>query len=119
MGRAFKPIALVVEDDPDQRELLKVLLEEAEMHVFACESAEAALRILDRYGAGMSLLVTDVQLAGILTGADLARVAKEHYPVLSVIVTSGSAKPKLPADTVFMPKPWQALEILKQAERAQ
>ena len=47
MGRAFKPIALVVEDDPDQRELLKVLLEEAELHVFACESAEAALRILD------------------------------------------------------------------------
>jgi len=31
----------------------------------------------------------------------------------------GSAKPKLPSDTVFMPKPWRALEILKQAERVQ
>jgi DNA-binding NtrC family response regulator len=119
MGQAFKPIALVVEDDPDQRELLTVLLEEAELHVFTCESAEAAIRILDKYGAGMSLLVTDVQLAGILTGADLARIAKQRYPELSVIVTSGSAKPKLPADTVFMPKPWRALEILKQAERTQ
>jgi hypothetical protein len=67
----------------------------------------------------MSLLITDVQLAGTLTGADLARIAKQRYPGLSIIVTSGSAKPKLPADTVFMPKPWQALEILKQAERAQ
>jgi DNA-binding response OmpR family regulator len=47
MGQAFKPIALVVEDDPDQRELLTVLLEESELHVFGCESAEAALRILD------------------------------------------------------------------------
>jgi len=119
MGRAFKPIALVVEDDPDQRELLTILLEEAELHVFGCESAEAALRILDKYGSGMSLLVTDVQLAGILTGADLARIAKQRYPDLSIIVTSGSAKPKLPADILFMPKPWQALEILKQAERAQ
>ena len=119
MGQAFKPIALVVEDDAYQRELLKVLLEETELHVFACESAEAALRILDQYGSGMSLLVTDVQLAGVLTGADLARIAKQRYPELSIIVTSGSAKPKLPADTVFMAKPWQALEILKQAERAQ
>ena len=117
MGQAFKPIALVVEDDPDQRELLTVLLEEAELHVFACESAEAALRILEKYGTGMSLLVTDVQLAGILTGADLARIAKQRYPELAIIVTSGSAKPKLPADTMFMPKPWRALEILKQAER--
>lgn len=117
MGQAFKPIALVVEDDPDQRELLKVLLEESELHVFGCESAEAALRILEKYGSGMSLLITDVQLAGALTGADLARVAKQRYPGLSIIVTSGSAKPKLPVDTLFMQKPWRALEILKQAER--
>jgi len=119
MGQAFKPIALVVEDDPDQRELLTMLLEESELHVFGCESAEAAIRILDRYGAGMSLIVTDVQLAGVLTGADLARIAKQRYPDLSIIVTSGSAKPKLPSDTLFMPKPWHALEILKEAERVQ
>ena len=119
MGQAFKPIALVVEDDPDQRELLTILLEEAELHVFGCESAEAALRILDRYGSGMSLIVTDVQLAGVLTGADLARIAKQRYPDLAIIVTSGSAKPKLPSNTLFMPKPWRALEILKEAERVQ
>ena len=118
-GRAFKPIALVVEDDPDQRELLTLLLEESELHLFSCESAEAALRILDKYGSGISLIVTDVQLAGALTGADLAQIAKQRYPDLSVIVTSGSAKPKLPSDTVFMPKPWRAVEILKQAERVQ
>ena len=118
MGSAFKPIALVVEDDQDQRELLTVLLEESQLHVFGCESAEAALRIIDKYGSGMSLLVTDVQLAGTLTGADLARIAKQRYPDLSVIVISGSAKPKLLSDILFMPKPWPALEILKEAERA-
>ena len=56
MGQAFKPIALVVEDDPDQRDLLSVLLEEVEFHVFACESAEAALGILDKYGSAMSMV---------------------------------------------------------------
>jgi DNA-binding NtrC family response regulator len=117
MGQAFKPIALVVEDDPDQRDLLSVLLEEVEFHVFACESAEAALGILDKYGSAMSLVVTDVQLAGRMTGADLARVAKHRHPNLSVIVTSGSTEPALPSDTVFMPKPWRALDILREAER--
>jgi DNA-binding NtrC family response regulator len=117
MGKAFKPIALVVEDDPDQRDLLSVLLEEAEFHVFSCESAEAALSLLDKYGSAMSMMVTDVQLAGNMTGADLAHAAKRRHPNLSVIVTSGSAQPKLPSDTLFMPKPWRALDILREAER--
>ncbi len=117
MGHAFKPIALVVEDDSDQRELLMVLLEESDLQVFGCESGEAALRILDKFGSGMSMLVTDVQLAGSMTGADLARIAKQRHPSLAVIVTSGGAKPKLPSDATFMPKPWRALDILRQAER--
>jgi two-component system, cell cycle response regulator CpdR len=117
MGQTFKPIALVVEDDRDQRDLLGVLLEEAEYQVFSCESAEAALGLLDRYGSTMSMLVTDVQLAGTMTGADLAHVAKRRHPNLSIIVMSGSAKPALPQDTLFMPKPWRALDILREAER--
>ena len=117
MGQAFKPIALVVEDDPDQRDLLMVLLEESDLRVFGCESAEAALRLLDKYGSGTSLLVTDVQLAGTMTGADLARIAKRRHPNLAIIVTSGGAKPKLPSDAMFMPKPWRALDILREAQR--
>jgi DNA-binding NtrC family response regulator len=116
-GHAFKPIALVVEDDPDQRDLLRILLEESEFQVFGCESAEAALLILDRYGSGMLLLVTDVQLAGSMTGAELARIAKQRHPDLSIIVISGSPMPKLPSDTLFMQKPWRALDILREAER--
>lgn len=38
--RPDKPIALVVEDDIWQRELMVVLLEESEMTVIQCESAE-------------------------------------------------------------------------------
>jgi hypothetical protein len=41
MGQAsqFKPIALVVEDDKMQREMVVILLEESEMGVIRCESA--------------------------------------------------------------------------------
>ena len=45
MGQAtpYKPIALVVEDNALQREHAVVLLEECEMAVVQCDSAEAAL----------------------------------------------------------------------------
>ncbi len=45
MGQAnpYKPTALVVEDDGMQREMLALLLEESDMCVIECESAEAAV----------------------------------------------------------------------------
>ena len=53
MGQAspFKPIALVVEDDASQRELVVVLLEESEMGVIQCQSAEEALLYWKRWAA--------------------------------------------------------------------
>jgi CheY-like chemotaxis protein len=53
----FKPIALVVEDDVLQRELAVVLLEECEMGVIECESAEGALRVLEKMGECVSMIL--------------------------------------------------------------
>ena len=120
MGQAMRPLALVVEDDRAQREVLSVLLEESEMKVLECESAEAAILLLEKYGDHLSLLFTDVQLAGKMDGATLAAFAKQHFPNLTVIVTSGRACPReLPPDAKFMPKPWHAIDVLREAERAQ
>ena len=44
------PLALVVEDDDNQRALLSTLLEESEMEVLECDSAEAAISVLNRIG---------------------------------------------------------------------
>jgi len=117
MGQAFRPIALVVEDDPDQRDFVSVLLEECDMRVVSCETAETAVSLLDKYGAAVALIFTDVQLAGTMDGASLAAVAKNRFPDLMVIVTSGSGEPALPRDTKFMPKPWRALDVLREAAR--
>jgi CheY-like chemotaxis protein len=65
MGQA-KPsrhIALVVEDDWLQRADIVSLLEESGMHVMQCESAEAALSVLDKFGGCLTMLFTDVNLA--------------------------------------------------------
>jgi two-component system cell cycle response regulator CpdR len=121
MGQAtpFKPIALVVEDDALQRELVVVLLEESDMGVIECESAEAALGVLDRIGGCLSLMFTDVNLAGAMDGLTLAHFARKQFPGLHVIVTSGTPRTDLPEGAKFLAKPWQPLDVLREAERTQ
>ena len=36
---------------------------------------------------------------------------------MTVIITSGRACPGVPKDTLFIPKPWKALDILMEAEK--
>src|SRR4030095_14922214 len=90
----YKPIALVVEDDVWQREWVVALLEESEMGIFLCESAEEALRVLEKMGGCVSLMFTDVNLAGKIDGVELAHFATQCYPNIHVIVTSGRALTK-------------------------
>ena len=122
MGQStpFKPIALIVEDNELLREMVVTLLEESEMAVIQCESAEAALRVLERMGGCISMLFTDVNLAGMLDGIDLAHFAKKRFPAMNVVVTSGAERTKsLPAGAMFMSKPWRPLDVLREAERSQ
>ena len=116
----FKPIALVVEDDQMQRELVAMLLEECDMGVIQCESAETALEVLNKLGTSLSMLYTDVNLSGSMNGVDLAHIAAKEYPDIHVVVASGKALPKdLPHQALFMPKPWLTLDLLREAERSQ
>jgi two-component system cell cycle response regulator CpdR len=122
MGQAnpFKPIALVVEDDAAQRELVTALLEESEMGVIECESAEMAMRVLEKMGGSVSMIFTDVELAGKINGVELAHFATQCYPEIPVIVTSASGLThSLPEGAIFMPKPWLALDVLREAQRSQ
>ncbi len=89
-SKPYRATALVVEDDPTQREMLCLLLEESEIDVIECESAEAAELVLEQADASLVLLMTDVNLAGHMNGVELAHVAKKYNPELDVIVTSGT-----------------------------
>jgi DNA-binding NtrC family response regulator len=114
-------MALIVEDDPDVRELAAALLEETDLRVIECEDAEQAFGVLVREGDDVALLFTDIRLPGLLDGVDLARRAKAAWPHISIVITSGYAagRPEtIPDNVVFLPKPWLALDVLMQAERA-
>ena len=118
MGQA-NPIALVVEDDDFLRLDLMMLLEESEMDVIPCNSAETALRELEKKGERVSMLMTDVNLAGKIDGVELAHFTHDCYPEIHVVVTSGSPLTRsLPDGATFMSKPLLLLDVLHEAERS-
>jgi two-component system cell cycle response regulator CpdR len=117
-SKPFRATALVVEDDPMQREMICLLLEESDMDVIECESGEAAELVLEEAGAGLVMLMTDVQLAGHMNGVELAHVAKKFNPDMDVIVTSGiPLRQALPDGVKFWTKPWAPLDVIREAER--
>jgi DNA-binding NtrC family response regulator len=118
MAHAYRTTALVVENDEMQRALVSVLLEESEMNVIQCESAEAAVLVLEESGDSVSLVFTDVDLAGIMDGIELAHIAKQRFPDMHILVTSGSPRVRrLPDGSVFMAKPWNPIDLLREAEK--
>jgi CheY-like chemotaxis protein len=114
-------LALIVEDDAELRWLTSALLEESELDIIECESAEAALATMLIRGKDVALIFADVRLPGVMDGVDLAREVKMRWPHLTVVVTSGNPGERLehlPAGVIYMPKPWQPLNVLMVAERA-
>ena len=123
MGDADKParIALIVEDDLDVRSLTAALIEETDLEVVEAESAEEGLDFLRRHASEVALLFTDIRLPCMMDGVDLAQRVRAKWPWIRVVVTSadpGDRIEDLPGGAKFMPKPWRALEVLMEAERA-
>jgi FixJ family two-component response regulator len=110
-------LALVVEDDQLQREVMADLLSAESMDVIQCESAEAGELVLAKVGLELSVLVTDVTLAGTQTGLQLAQFALEQFPKLRVVVVSGQDDLSIPPGACFLRKPWQPLDLLREATR--
>ncbi|KQP82612.1 response regulator receiver protein [Methylobacterium sp. Leaf113] len=115
------PIALVVEDDADVRNLATAVLEESDLDVIACDTAEAAISVLERSGGNVALLFADVRLGSGMDGIALASTVERRWPDVRVVLTSGGdarGGGSLPAQAVYMQKPWRALDVLVQAEHA-
>jgi DNA-binding NtrC family response regulator len=113
-----KRYALVVEDDIGQREMVIVLLEGAGFEVLQSDTAEAAMIILQQAGRDLSLLVSDVRLNGDMPGSQLARFARQLFPNIKVIITSGKEWPVLPDGAIFLRKPWKPLDLVREAKLA-
>jgi DNA-binding NtrC family response regulator len=64
MGRvqSRRRIALIVEDDAELRLLTTMVLEESELDIIECESAEAALATMLLRGQNVAMIFADIRL---------------------------------------------------------
>jgi CheY-like chemotaxis protein len=71
---------LIVEDDAEQRLLMKMMLEESELDIIECDSAEMALATMLLRGKDVAMIFADIRLSGVMDGIALAREAKIRWP---------------------------------------
>jgi signal transduction histidine kinase/ActR/RegA family two-component response regulator len=82
---------LVVEDDDNVRAYSVETLRELGYRVIEAQDGPSALHLLERQ-TRIDLLFTDVVLPGGMTGAQVAARARELYPTLKVLFTTGYAR---------------------------
>jgi DNA-binding NtrC family response regulator len=107
-----KFVALIVEDDPLQRECLADLLKSEGLEVVECDNGEVAELVLASTGPELRSLVTDVEIGGGMSGVELAQYAKRRFPGLNVVMVSGHGPPYVPQDAHFLMKPYEPQQLL-------
>ena len=108
---------LVVEDEDDIRDMLVMVLEQADLHVMAAASAEQAWSLLAEHH--VDLVVLDWMLPGI-SGVELARRLKKEpsYKDLSIILLTarGEEEDKIRGLEIgaddYMTKPFSPKELV-------
>ena len=84
---------LVVEDNTALRRVVMRQLGELGYRVLAAENAAAGLKLLDR--RSVDLLLTDVVMPGGINGRELARRARQRWPGIKIVFTSGFSEARL------------------------
>jgi CheY-like chemotaxis protein len=79
---------LVVEDDPDVRDMTVAMLEGLDYATLQCPDGKSALKILETV-PDVKLLFSDVVLPGGMSGPELARVIRDDRPDIGILFTSG------------------------------
>ncbi|WJR66461.1 response regulator [Neorhizobium sp. CSC1952] len=109
-----KAVVLIVEDEPLIRFTTLDALEEVGHVVLEAANADEAM-VLFRNRPDINIVFTDVNMAGSMDGIQLARRIRAIRPSVGIIITSGvvNLDPMLlPANTVFLPKPYQHEKLL-------
>lgn len=110
-------ICLIVDDEPAIRTYLRVVLNGEGFRCLEAGSAVESLRILQKEGNQIDLLITDVRMLGDMDGIDLAHAVKDSHPSLPVILVSGYAG-RNPGGFHFVQKPFMPDAIVKAIDNA-
>ena len=86
------PLVLLVEDEPEVREVIRQVLELAGFCVLECNGPRQALKLADEH-RDVQLLLSDVVMPE-MSGVDLARLLQKQHPGLVTVFMSGYSAPE-------------------------
>jgi PAS domain S-box-containing protein len=104
---------LVVEDDPDVRELVVEVLESLGYDTVTAASGPLALNLLES-GMAVDVVVSDVVMPDGMSGFQLARAIRRRLPRLAIVLTSGMTRLAAAAEDAM-----QGLPILHKPYRCE
>ena len=108
---------LLVEDDPEVRNVFKEALRMKGYEVVECSSAEEAWELLER-GERFDLVVTDVLMPG-MDGIELLKRIKTRFPGMGVVVITGHGSVEQAVEAMkagasdYIQKPFKKDELIK------
>lgn len=114
---------LLVDDNDDLREVTTELLEAMGHRVLEAERAEAAVRLFERHGSEIELLLSEIVLSGMdgIALADRLRVSKPSLGVLLVSTHDNHRDLRRrvqQGELAFLRKPYAAEELAIQIDEA-
>ena len=106
-------VVLIVEDEALVRYAVAQELRAAGYEVVESSTAEDAIARLEA-GPRIDVVFTDIQLAGRLTGWDVAEQFRAPNPELPIIYASGNAahRSRMVPGSLFFNKPYRADEVV-------
>jgi two-component system chemotaxis response regulator CheY len=113
--------ALVVDDEPANRDFLVRLLQQAKLDVYGAESGSAALKLAESLGA-LALVVIDHKLPD-MDGVDLLVELRQKYPDARMIMATMLDERALMAKAfengcnVFLVKPFGFMELFRRLQQ--
>ena len=105
---------LIVEDEVLTSEYLEFILQQAGYEAVTSASADEAIAVLE-HRDDVHLVITDINLPGIMDGLKLAAAVNDRWPPINIIIVTGYSAPRsdeIPLGSLFVPKPYNAQKMI-------
>ena len=123
MARGGRETILLVEDEPELRELVSTILKGYDYRVLEAETGVQALKVWEEHHGKVDLLLTDMVMPGGVSGAELAQQLRGRKAGLRVIYTSGYSSEIVGQnlsenDAIFLPKPYRPPQLAQRVRKS-
>jgi signal transduction histidine kinase len=112
---------LVVEDNDPVADVVRSMLEAFGCITVRAATAQEAIDMLEESRVFPSLMLSDIVMPGGMNGLELARIARDRWPSLSVLLTTGysaAAQQAMTEDFTILSKPYRSNDLQRAVSRA-